>query len=529
MHELVGQIMTFVRDIWRYRWHAMVAAWVIVLTGWAVVSRMPDKYTATTRVSVDTATILDPLLKGVMVEQDKSIYIQAMISQLFSRPNLERVTRMAGLDRQAQTPMELETVLDEIKQDVELEGNRVGTNKLASLYTISYTNIDPELAKQVVQAFLTIFMENTMGANRQDSDAARAFLDQQISEYEEKLIAAENRLREFKRQHIDVLPGQGENYFGRLHAAQAAIQDVELQVREAEQRLNELQRQLTETSTVQRAVSADGKLILTPLESRLLAQQTQLDDLLLKYTEKHPDVIETRRTIAELEKQRAAELQGLSSGAHSSSTTPNALYQQLKVALGAVQGELAGLRVRRAEYQQRVQALQRQVGTLPAVEAELQRLDRDYEINREKYNTLVSRREAAKIATDVDQTKENFKFQVIDPTSVSMWPAWRKRLLLTTAVLAAGLAGGLGFAFLLSQMRPVVRTRRDLEELTGFPVVATISRVWSPQRLLRRRLEAATLGVTGMMLMGAYGAALFLQFRNTELMANLMRTLGGGG
>lgn len=529
MHQLFEQLMTSMRDIWRYRWHAMAVAWLIVLTGWAVVSRLPDKYTATTQVYVDTATVLEPLLKGLVVEQDKNIYLRAMISQLFSWANLEQVTRMTGLDRQAETPIELETVLDGLKQDIKLEGKSVGTDQIESLFTISYPNVDPELAKQVVQAFLTTFIENTMGANQQDSEVARAFLDQQIREYEEKLTAAENRLREFKRQHIDVLPAQGENYFSRLHAAQAAIQDVKLQVREAEQRRNEVQRQLTETSAAQRAVSADGRLILTPVESRLMEQQTRLDDLLLRFTEKHPDVIETRRTVAELEKQRQAELQGLAAGSHSSSTTPNPVYQQLKVALGAVESELAGLRVRSAEYQQRVETLQRQIGTLPVVEAELQRLDRDYEVNREKYNTLVSRREAAKIATNVDETKENFKFKVIDPPSVSMWPAWRMRLLLTTAILAAGLAGGLGFAFLLSQIRPVVHTRRALEELTGFPVVAAISRVWSPQRLLQRRLEVTTLCLTATMLIGAYGAALFLQFRNTELMASLLRTLGGSG
>jgi polysaccharide chain length determinant protein (PEP-CTERM system associated) len=529
MQELLQKLMTATRDVWRYRWYAVATAWVIALAGWTVVSYLPDKHTATAQVYVDTATMLEPLLEGLVVEQDKRVYLRAMMSQLFSRANLEEVARLAGLDRQAQTPMELEIMLDKLKQNIQWEGRRADhKDQFESLFSFSYENVDPKIAKQVIEALLTTLTENITGANKQDSDAAKAFVEQQIVEYEAKLTAAENRLREFKRQNIDVLPEQGRNYFSRLNAAQAEIQEVELQVREAEQRRNELQRQLTETSSAQRAVTADGKLILTPVESRLTEQQTRLDNLLLRFTEKHPDVIETRRTIAELEKQRQAELQGSLNGVDNGSMTVNPVFQQLKLSLGEVESELAGLRVRMAAYQQRVQDLQRQVEILPAIEAELQRLDRDYEVNRQQYTALLSRREAAEMATDVDQTKINFKFSVIDPPRVSLYPANLKRLLLTTAVLGAGLVGGIGFALLLSLIQPVVHTRSALEELTGLPVVATISRVWTPQRLLRRRLEVTTLASTGILLMGAYGAVLFMQLRHTELMANLLRTLGNG-
>jgi polysaccharide chain length determinant protein (PEP-CTERM system associated) len=276
-----------------------------------------------------------------------------------------------------------------------------------------------------------------------------------------------------------------------------------------------------------RTVTTTGNLILTPVESRLTEQQTRLDNLLLRFTEKHPDVIETRRTIAELEKQRQAELQGSLNGVDNGSMTANPVYQQLKLSLGEIESELAGLGVRRAAYQQRVRELKRQLETLPVLETELQRLDRDYEVNQHLYNTLLSRRQASEMATDVDQTKENFKISVIDPPRVPLYPAKLKRLFLTTAVLAVSLVGGMSFALLLSLIWPVVHTRRTLEELTGLPVIATISRVWTPQRRLRRRLEVTTLAATGILLIGVYGTVLFIQFRHTELMANLLRALGG--
>jgi polysaccharide chain length determinant protein (PEP-CTERM system associated) len=527
MQEAYFSLQQYIRDVWRYRWYAMVVAWLIVITGWTIVAYTPNRHTATARLYVDASNPLKPVLHGQYVEQESADYVNSMFRQMSSRDNLSRIVDAVGFDSWPRIAGNRDDLLDELKNDIDLHSERV--NNADYIYTISYRSIDREIAQQVVQAFITFFSENILNATSQDSDLTQRFLDQRIQEYEQKLTATELSLQEFKRKNIDALPGQEGGYFERLHISQQTMEEIELEIRELRKKRDELNRQLAETPKAQRLVTTDGMMVISPTESRLLAAQTRLDELLLKFTERHPDVIQTRQNIAELEQQRTAELTELASGVAQSSTIPNPMHQELKLAMGEIDGELAALEVRRDEYKRRIERLRKQVDTLPVVEAQLQRLDRDYEVNKERYNSLVARREAAEMTKDIQKSYENILFNVIDPPTTSLWSAWRRRLLANTAILFLGIGGGLGFAFLLSQIRPVIHSPGALEELTGLPVVATISRAWTPKQLLRRRLELTTFASTGVLLVGAYGVALFLQFRNTELMASLLQTLGGDG
>ena len=66
-----------------------------------------------------------------------------------------------------------------------------------NLITVTYRNSDPIEAKNVVQALLTVFAENSTGGNRKEMENAKRFLDQQIQTYENQLRAAEQRRAEF--------------------------------------------------------------------------------------------------------------------------------------------------------------------------------------------------------------------------------------------------------------------------------------------------------------------------------------------
>src|SRR3979409_454221 len=98
MRELINQILFHLRATWRYRWLAVISAWIIALGGWIAVYLMPDRYEASARVYVDTQSVLRPLLAGLAVQPNVDQMVTMMSRTLISRPNLEKVIRMADMD-----------------------------------------------------------------------------------------------------------------------------------------------------------------------------------------------------------------------------------------------------------------------------------------------------------------------------------------------------------------------------------------------------------------------------------------------
>ena len=191
MHEVFDQVLSYLKASWRYRWYAVILAWSLSMIGWAVVYRLPDQYEASARVHVDTQSILRPLLAGLAVQPNTDQMVSMMARTLMSRPNLEKVIRMADLDIKLKTPEEREGRINALSKQL-----KIGTAGSENLYVISYQNTNPVEAKRVVQSLLTIFVEGSLGDKRKDSDSARRFLDEQLKAHGEKLVAAENAVTE---------------------------------------------------------------------------------------------------------------------------------------------------------------------------------------------------------------------------------------------------------------------------------------------------------------------------------------------
>lgn len=522
MQEILQQILVYLRAMWRYRWYAMVSAWVIVLIGWFVVARMPDQYSASARVYVNTDTMLRPLLRGLTVQTDVGQRLRLMTKTLLSRPNMEKVARMTDLDIKAKTPEAMEGLLNSLASKI-----HIGTTRRENLYTISYENHDPQVAKRVVQALLTIFVETTLGESRADTDSAQKFLDQQISDYEKKLVEAENRLMDFKRKNMGMLPGQGGDFFSRLETATSELQQAKLSMREAQNRRDELKRQLEDAEDASSQYMVPETPVTSALDARIQNLETTLDQLLLKYTPEYPDVKEIKRTIAALKKQKQEELAAMTHNPQDNVGADNPMQQQLRLALGEADANLAAMKVRVNEYEERINKLQKLVDTLPVVETELKRLNRDYSINKKNYDQLVSRRESAKLSEEAGQTGDDVRFKVIDPPRVPLKPSGPNRLLYSTLVLIVGIGAALGLAFLLSQIKPTIYDRKTLRHISGLPVFGSVSKVWTSEGLIRRRMEIAGFSAVSVLLALSFVGIAFVYLRAGEDsgILNAVRTL----
>src|SRR3569623_331164 len=464
MQEAIAQVLQHVRASWRYRWFIALVAWPLCIAGWIYVHSLPDQYKASARVYLDTQSMLRPLLSGLAVQSNAQSEGELMTRTLLSRPNLEKVARMTDQDLKAKTPEQMEMLLTKMLAKINIEDTR-----RQGLFRISYEDSDPQLAKRVVQALLTIFMETSLGESRKDTDVAQRFLDEQIKEYEARLVASEQRLTAFKRENLGRMPSEGRGYYDNLQAAISELEQAQLNLQEAEHRRKELQRQMQDKESLfgfsVPAPSAGGGSITPELDARLQALQSRLDELLLKFTDQHPDVQAVKHTMADIEKQRKEILaaQAKKAGAApSENMTVNPYQAQMQLTLSEADANIASLRARVNIQQRRVDDLKRLVNIIPDVEAQLNQLNRDYDDTKSNYETLLTRRESATITEQLEQSAATVKFRVVAPPYVPPSPSRPTRALLNSAVLGGGLACAIVFAFFLTHLNPIFDTRRSV-------------------------------------------------------------------
>jgi len=515
--------MGYLRGVWRYRWYVHLIAWPICIGGWLFVNQMPDVYESKARIFVDTSSALRPLLRGLAVQANADQGLHMITRTLKSRENLEKVARMTDMDLSVNTPEEMDNLISKLKQKIKFSSGR------GKLYNISYADPDPQLAKNTVQSLLTIFVESTLGDTRKDSDSARKFIDQQIKEYEGRLIEAENRLKEFKQRNTGLMPGEGGNYFSQLKQARNQLSNIELELKQAINLRDELERQLSGEEPVfgivPSSVSRIQGAIAHPLDGRINSLDKKLDELLLKYTEKHPDVINTSETLKRLKKKRDEELkeieEDMPQAQQSNSLNQNPVYQQLKISLGKAEGKIASLQPRVESYRNNVKKLESLVDTVPQIEADLKNLNRDYAINKKNYEALLSRRESAKIAEQAESSADDVKFRIIDPPSVPFEPIGPNRPLFESIVFGMGLVAGVAFAFFMSMIKPLFYTPTGLQVVTELPVLGYVSRILNAEEKKRRRLELASFSLVGLCLLSLFAGMLAIEIMEIDVIAKL--------
>ncbi|WP_194713735.1 XrtA system polysaccharide chain length determinant [Noviherbaspirillum soli] len=497
MEETINQVLFLLKGVWKYRWHAVIVAWAIAIAGWVRVYTLPDDYQASARVFVDTQSILKPLMAGMTTLPNVEQQVSIMSRTLLSRPNVEKVMRMVDLDIRAKTPKEKEELLNDLMKQIKI----VGTGR-DDIYTLSYSDENPRVAKDVVQALLTIFVEGSFGDKKNDSDKAIQFLDEQIKNYETKLVAAENALKDFKIKHSGSLP-QGGDYGTQVQAASDALNQARLDLREAEQARNAIQTQIYGNGT-----GPNGAVAVNPeLDARILTLQKNLDTMRMQFTEQHPDIISTKRLIKQLESQKAEEAKsakpGGDRGAHYSP-----MLQQLNVSLSTAEARVASMRARVDEYTARYDRLKAQSVNGPELETQLAQLNRDYQVNKENYSQLVARRESARLSGDLSNTTDMVKFRVVDPPTVPLTPAGPNRLRLASLVFVGALIAGIAIALLMSQLRPTYLSQHGLRESTGLPILGSVSMNWTDHERAKRKRSFYAFGASLAVLITLYAGVM---------------------
>lgn len=507
MNEFLDQLSSSIAGIWRRRWLGMAVAWVVAAIGFTVVFLVPDRYEASARIFVDTQSILKPLMSGLAVQPNVDQQVVMLSRTLISRPNVEKLIRMADLDLKVQSPTAREALVDDLIKALEVKN--LGRD---NLYVLSYKDTNAQRAKRVVQSLVSIFVESSMGDARKDSNAARRFIDDQIKVYQGRLEEAEAKLKDFKIRNFEIRSGEGKDMTEQLGLLSNQYSQARLELREAENAREAARRQmdiekLQSNDLVSNSLLQQSALSVSTsdFDGRIESQRRGLESLRQRYTDQHPDVIESRRVIQDLEAARQKQIIELRKSAIANPPVIQNLSlasQELNRISATLEVQAASLRARVGEYGARLARARELLKSAPQVEAEFAQLNRDYDINKKNYNDLVARRESAALSGDLESAAGVADFRLIDPPRVSPRPVAPNRFILLPVAMLVALVAGAGSALWMSRIQAVFFSGKTLCDSVGIPLLGVVTMVPNEESKRRKKLDttryvAALSGLVG--------------------------------
>ena len=396
--------------MWRYRWVAVGVAWAIWLGAFGWVMSLRDVYGASAQIFVDTDNVLRPLLRGLYVESDVMSDVAVMTRTLVTRPNLEKVARATDLDLSHNPDAVVRSLMDRVA---------ITKSRRENIYTITFVDSNPKTAFLVVDRLVDTFVEDTLGSGQLDSDQAETALRNELKAYELRLVEAEDRLKDFKQRNVGMMPGAHGDYYAQLQRANEELAAAAQQKRIAERKLASLDRQLEGEEPTFGLLSGTGMTgSASQYDGEIARLEQQVRELLVEFTEKHPEVVRNQRLLDELMAKRAEEIASMPEESYRPAVSEqlelNPVYQNLRIQRSNVAVELASLRAQVADRQANVDRLKELVDVIPKVEAELKRLNRDYGVVKERHTAMLDRWEDLQTAKRVQGEAET-KFKVVEP------------------------------------------------------------------------------------------------------------------
>ena len=500
MNEMLHKVLDELRSSLRFRWYGIGLAWFLCLLGWGVVAWMPNVYEASARVYIDTSSVLAPVLGDQIVTPNVEAQLAYVRESLLGDERLDIVARTTGLDAGALSPRDHEAVLTRLGNQIRITTEATisqGNIRTDNIYTISYRNEDRDMAIAVVRALYDAMIEDTLAAQTSGTDTREAFVVQRLADLEAQLHQDDQNIAAYKRENADRLPGTEGDYFTRMQIEKDELADLQSEMRVLEARRRQLTQQLNaEPLVVTDASNQNLELRPDSIDAKIRDATIRLDALLLEFTDIYPDVIAQRQVLEQYQAQRAAQLEAMGvSGVNQeiSAFGINRVHEEVRIALNQAEVDIATLAEDIALSQARVNELQAVIGEVPAIEAELARMTRDYDVKMDAYLALARSRETVRLSQQASIT-DQVDFRPVKLPDAPFAPVAPARPLLLVAVFLGSLGAGGILCFLLSQIYPVFSSVKQLQDRLALPVIGVVTQAWEARYRVQFRKAALAYG-----------------------------------
>jgi protein tyrosine kinase modulator len=443
---------------------------------------LPDLYRSTATVIVEREQVSEAFVRP-SVSAELETRIQMIREQVMSRARMTDLITRFNLYADWRQRVPLDTVIDRMRRDVQLElkgveqpmGGRSGT----IAFEISYIGRDPQIVATIANELASLYVnENTRLREGQAVHTAE-FLRGQLLDIKKDLDAQERRTSEFKLTHAGELPQQ-------IEANLASLERLNTQLRlNGENQLRALdRRERLEKELADSAPRHDVALEPSADEQKLAELRQQLDEMTARFTDGYPDLPRLRQEVNRLEERVAR-------APRRPEPRRNDTSSDLKRDLAAIDTELAALKEEERALRQSISGYEQRVENAPKRQQDLQALSRGYESTKERYDTLLKRYEEAQLAASLERGQKVEQFRILDAAVPSREPAapGRLRIIAMGFVLAIGLAFASVFA--AEKLNTSFHTLDELRDAISIPTLGRVPLIPNRADTRRRRWRMA--------------------------------------
>lgn len=478
---------------------------------------LPDIYRSST-VIFNTPQKLPPSYVPSPVTSSIEQRIRVTSQDILSRTRLEKIVQELNLYSQLS---KMDARVAKLRRNILIGAGRddaVKDVRRDDTFALSFEHTNPEKAMQVARRLGALFIDESSQRGQQQATGTTTFINVEADRLRKELEGQEAEVNLYKAQHRFELPEQLEANLRTLEQLRAQVQGNMLRLSSLQERKGSLEKQMVEAKFMipdaGRSKDSEGQQGV-PAWRSVEDRKLQLEDLLTRYSEKHPDVVRLKKEIQSLEAE--AKKQPQTKG--SSSTAPlvrNPVQQMLLKQVEELNLEINSVRLANEMLTGQIASYQARVENTPVRAIELSKVSRAYEITLKKYQELQGKSIESQLSENMEKQQKGEQFQLVDRANLPQEPVAPNRLRIFLVGLAAALAGGFGLAFLQETLNTSFKRAEELRDYTDVPVLATIPAISTRGRILEQRraqrilvLASGLVLVVGIVSIHLYGTLFF--------------------
>ncbi len=467
--------LSILRMLWKRRWLALLVWVAISVLSIALVQFIPPVYRAEAVVLVDSQKIPENFVSPT-VSGDVADRLALLTQSIMTSTRLLEIINTFHLYRNEKRHLTQEELLNKMRQDISVSFEKSWTGDRMHAFRLGYEGKDPEIVAEVTNRLAGLYVAENVRSREDQAQGTVDFLRRQLQEARTSLDDQEQKVASFKQEHNGTLPEQQTTLLGTLSSLSVELQGIQTSLDRAQEKKMSLEAALSAAESTEASIRAalqrelkgsnqvvtdSGKL----LKPKSVSLREQLSALRLRYTPDHPEVQTLEKELAAAERDEANQARALAAEQSTGPTDqtpamiapeliePRERIATLRAQIPSAKHEIEFLEKQRAQLAAQIADCQARINQLPLVEQEMAGLKRNYDESANNYNSLLQKKMAAGIATDMERSQKSERFAVIDPARTPQKPEKSKRLIVGMGGSIAGLVLGLLLGFGLEFQR----------------------------------------------------------------------------